>query len=125
MILMKVKIAGDLYWHYVLSAEYKPLCPCPCNSAGQPKRLGDTSCRCPCHQFGRRGTRSLCEKAGAVLQEGPRKPWMVVKGRDRTCPACQRLGVSVSKPDVDYVSRAHAQHEERMREWQYGRGDAT
>lgn len=76
--------------HVAAAHDLRPLCTCPCTSPTQPKRAGDTLCRCPCHQKGPKYTPSLCGRL-------PVRSWTVLSATTRlgrlrkVCQTCHAL----------------------------------
>src|SRR5208337_1806293 len=82
-------------WHYALAREIRPVCTCPCKSAGMTRKLGDTLCKCPCHKLGTKFTASLCGNTPITRWDGVRTS---VTGRVTICQACHVIACRVTSP---------------------------
>jgi hypothetical protein len=125
MLLTRVKRPGEHCWHYVLSSELKPVCPCGCKHASIRRKTGDTLCRCPCHRAGKKLTLALCEKLvrqkakvhqlslmpSLAAKAVRKRPWTAVIGRDQGCLTCMALGTKLTKGEVQFLLEEIATHE--------------
>ncbi len=92
-----VQEPGHRAVHAAAAHDLRPLCTCPCGSPAQPKRAGDTLCRCFCHQKGPKHTPALCGRK-------PVLSWKVLSAQTRlgrlrqVCQTCHVLACKGPPP---------------------------